>query len=94
LEKKFNLKVDNHTSKKDLEPNEQNKSVIEKFSEWAKSKILDDLKEILSESDSTIYHIHNLLSRFNLELKIRALEKLSSIDKVAKGVKIIFCSRA
>ena len=72
LEKKFNLKVDNHTPRKDLEPNEQNKSVIEKFSEWAKSKILDDLKEILSESDSTIYHIHNLLSRFNLELKVRA----------------------
>jgi len=72
LEKKFNLKVDNHTPRKDLEPNEQNKSVIEKFKEWTKNKILDELKEILSESDSTIYHIHNLLSRFNLELKIRA----------------------
>jgi len=77
LEKKYNLKIDNHDPtwtkeqlQSDIKDNEVH-SGVKSFLSWVKENILEDIKEVLDNPKSTLEDLHSTLGKYNLELKTR-----------------------
>ncbi|EAJ5683710.1 hypothetical protein BBZ05_07415 [Campylobacter lari] len=72
LEKKYNLKLDNHISHKDKQSNKYNIHTMNcNFEIWAKEKLFDQVDTMLKRENITFEDIKDLLSKYDLEFKER-----------------------
>lgn len=72
LEKKYNLKIDNHISKADKEKNKYNIHTMTcDFEAWVKEKLTDRVGELLKEEKTTFKDVQLLLAKHDLYFRER-----------------------
>lgn len=72
LEKKYNLKVDNHISQTDREQNKYNiHSMTVNFENWVKDKLTDKIDLLLKDEKTTFNNVQELLAEYDLEFRER-----------------------
>ncbi len=72
IEKKYNLKIDNHMSNTDKEQNKYNIHTMTcKFENWVKEKLTDRVGELLQNEKTTFEDIKVLLAEHDLEFRER-----------------------
>ncbi|EAK1576727.1 hypothetical protein CJB72_07970 [Campylobacter jejuni] len=72
LEKKYNLKLDNHISQKDKQSNKYNIHTMNcNFETWVKEKLSKQVDLMLKDEKTTFKDIKQLLAKYNLEFRER-----------------------
>ncbi|HIH2247976.1 TPA: TraI/MobA(P) family conjugative relaxase, partial [Campylobacter coli] len=72
LEKKYNLKLDNHISQKDKQSNKYNIHTMNcNFETWVKEKLSKQVDLILKDEKTTFKDIKQLLAKYDLEFRER-----------------------
>jgi hypothetical protein len=72
IEKKYNLKIDNHISNSDKEQNKYNiHSMTCQFESWVKEKLADPVNTLLKDEKTTFEDLQKLLSEYDLEFRER-----------------------
>lgn len=72
LEKKYNLKVDNHISQNEKAENKYNiHSMTANFENWVKNKLTDEIDLLLKNENTTFENIQELLAKYDLEFRER-----------------------
>ncbi|MBZ7936323.1 relaxase/mobilization nuclease domain-containing protein [Campylobacter sp. B0100352/1] len=72
LEKKYNLKIDNHISQKDKQSNKYNIHTMNcNFETWVKEKLFKQVDLMLKDEKTTFEDIKQLLAKYDLEFRER-----------------------
>lgn len=72
LEKKYNLKIDNHISKNEREQSKYNiHTMTLDFESWVKDKLTDKVDILLKDEKTTFDNIQELLAEYDLEFRER-----------------------
>ncbi|ELL7196391.1 relaxase/mobilization nuclease domain-containing protein [Campylobacter jejuni] len=87
LEKKYNLKLDNHISQKDKQSNKYNIHTMNcNFETWVKEKLSKQVDLMLKDEKTTFKDIKQLLAKYDLEFR----ERRKGFVIASKGEKL-FC---
>jgi len=72
IEKKYNLKIDNHIANSDKEQSKYNiHSMTCNFENWVKEKLTEPLSTLLKDETTTFQDIQKLLAEYDLEFRER-----------------------
>ncbi len=71
IEKKYNLKVDNHVKNSEKTSKKYDHSFTLSFENWVKESILDKAKSIIKDKNSKFEDLIKLLAEYDLEFKER-----------------------
>lgn len=72
IEKKYNLKIDNHISNSDKEQSKYNiHSMTCKFESWVKEKLTEPMSTLLKDEKTTFEDLQKLLAEYDLEFRER-----------------------
>lgn len=72
IEKKYNLKIDNHFSKNEKEESKYNiHTMTLTFETWVKDKLTDKVDILLKDENTTFDNIQKLLAEYDLEFRER-----------------------
>ncbi len=72
IEKKYNLKIDNHISNSDKEQSKYNShSMTCNFESWVKEKLTEPMSTLLKDEKTTFEDLQKLLAEYDLEFRER-----------------------